>query len=102
MIILTGGAGFIGSCLLGKLNSMGIQDVLVVDHLGSTEKWKNLRGKQFADYVDKEDFLDALLNGDLGEGVETVFHLGACSSTTEGDAGYLMKNNYEYSKLLAQ
>ncbi len=102
MIILTGGAGFIGSCLLERLNREGLDDILVVDHLGTGEKWKNLRGKRFAEYMDKEEFLDTVVQGGLEASVEAVFHLGACSSTTETDAGYLMQNNTQYSRLLAQ
>jgi ADP-L-glycero-D-manno-heptose 6-epimerase len=102
MIIVTGGAGFIGSCLIAKLNQMGLTDILVVDHLGEGDKWKNLRGKRFSDYLDKDEFLDALFEEGLGQAVETVFHLGACSSTTERDAGYLMRNNFQYSRALCQ
>ncbi|RKY24647.1 MAG: ADP-glyceromanno-heptose 6-epimerase [Planctomycetota bacterium] len=101
MILVTGGAGFIGSCLVWKLNREGIRDILIVDHLGRDEKWKNLRGKTFADYVEKDSFLDALKKGVFDREAEAVFHIGACSSTTESDASYLLKNNYQYSKTLA-
>ena len=97
MIILTGGAGFIGSNLLKRLNEKGYNDILVVDNLGSSKKWKNLLGKNFSSYCSKEDFLEKLPS--LKE-VAGVFHLGACSSTTESDVDYLMKNNVEYSKML--
>jgi ADP-L-glycero-D-manno-heptose 6-epimerase len=102
MIIVTGGAGFIGSCMVAKLNQMGITDILVVDNLGDGEKWKNLRGKRFMDYLDKEELLDALMEDGLGQAVETVFHMGACSATTERDASYLMRNNYQYTRALCQ
>jgi ADP-L-glycero-D-manno-heptose 6-epimerase len=103
MIILTGGAGFIGSGVLRLLNDSGRDEVLVVDHLGTGQKWKNLVGKRFLEYVPKEQFLEQLLAGAFGEGaeVEAVIHLGACSSTTEANADYLYSNNFKYSQLLA-
>lgn len=99
-IILTGGAGFIGSCLLWKLNQEGITSIIVVDNLGSSEKWRNLSGKRFLDYVEKDDFLK-ILTGSVNIDISTIIHLGACSSTTQTDAAYFIKNNYEYSKSLA-
>jgi ADP-L-glycero-D-manno-heptose 6-epimerase len=102
MIIVTGGAGFIGSALIAALNTRGISDVLVVDHLACREKWKNLRGLRFADYIEKDDFLGLVIDKTLAGPIEAVFHLGACTSTTEMDASYLVKNNYQYSKILAQ
>lgn len=102
MIIVTGGAGFIGSALVAGLNKRNISDILVVDELGSDKKWMNLRDLSFADYVEKEDFLELVIEDKLDGHIEAVFHLGACSDTTETDCTYLVKNNYEYSKLLAQ
>ncbi|MHC4299547.1 MAG: ADP-glyceromanno-heptose 6-epimerase [Planctomycetota bacterium] len=102
MIIVTGGAGFIGSALIAKLNARQISDILVVDQLGKDRKWKNLRNLSFADYADKADFLEMVIGGRLDSSVEAIFHLGACSDTTEIDASYMMKNNYEYSKVLAR
>jgi ADP-L-glycero-D-manno-heptose 6-epimerase len=102
MIIVTGGAGFIGSALIAELNRRQISDILVVDELGTDQKWKNLRNLSFADYVEKDDFLDMVIEDKLDSSVDVVFHLGACSDTTETNASYLVKNNYEYSKLLAQ
>ncbi|MDD4907665.1 MAG: ADP-glyceromanno-heptose 6-epimerase [Candidatus Omnitrophica bacterium] len=99
-IILTGGAGFIGSCFLWKLNQQGFNNVLVVDDLRQDEKWRNLAGKRFADYIQKDGFLDILESGKIGA-VKTIVHMGACSSTTLNDAAYFLKNNYEYSKRLA-
>ena len=96
MLILTGGAGFIGSCFLAALNAAGREDVVVVDSLGSGHKWKNLVGKKFIGIVGKEDFLEMLGTEDLDE-VDAVVHMGACSSTTETDADYLYSNNYLYS-----
>jgi len=102
MIIVTGGAGFIGSALIAALNKRQITDILVVDELGTDQKWKNLRNLSFADYVEKDDFLEMVIEDKLNSSVDAVFHLGACSDTTETNASYLIKNNYEYSKLLAQ
>jgi len=102
MIIVTGGAGFIGSALIAELNRRQISDILVVDELGADRKWKNLRNLSFADYVEKDDFLEMVIEDKLDSPVDVVFHLGACSDTTETNASYLVKNNYEYSKLLAQ
>ena len=102
MIVVTGGAGFIGSRLVGALNQRGRSEVLVVDHLGCTEKWRNLNGLRFSDYMDRDAFMAALFNGDFGQRIEALFHLGACSSTTETDAGYLMENNYRYTYRLAE
>jgi ADP-L-glycero-D-manno-heptose 6-epimerase len=103
MIILTGGAGFIGSGVLRGLNDAGVGDVVVVDRLGSSEKWKNLVGKRYLDYLHKDQFIEQLLGGAFGEGkeIEAVIHLGACSSTTEADADYLWRNNFKYSQVLA-
>ena len=102
MIIVTGGAGFIGSALIASLNKRQITDILVVDELGTDQKWKNLRNLSFADYVEKVDFLEMVIENKLDGSIEAVFHLGACSDTTETDTSYLIKNNYEFSKLLAQ
>ncbi|MFC1737489.1 ADP-glyceromanno-heptose 6-epimerase [Planctomycetota bacterium] len=102
MFIVTGGAGFIGSALIAALNKRGISDILVVDELGADEKFKNLVNLSFADYVEKDDFLEMVLENKILPPIQTVFHIGACSSTTETNASYLIKNNYEYTKLLAQ
>jgi len=102
MIIVTGGAGFIGSAIIAALNSRSITDILVVDQLGTDQRWKNLQSLSFADYVEKDDFLEMVLERKITPPVEAVFHLGACTDTTETDASYLIKNNYQYSKLLAQ
>lgn len=99
-IILTGGAGFIGSCFLWKLNNEGIDRIIVVDNLNTSDKWRNLAGKRFLDYIQKDDFLRLLGEGKLGD-IGTVVHFGACSSTTFTDGAYFIKNNYEYSKSLA-
>jgi len=102
MLIVTGGAGFIGSALIAGLNQRNITDILVVDELGCDEKWKNLRKLSFADYVEKDDFLEMVIEGKIAPPIGAVFHLGACSTTTEKDCSYLIKNNYQYTKLLCQ
>lgn len=101
MIAVTGGAGFIGSALVWGLNQRGIDDVLIVDGLGEGDSWQNMVGLDFADYLDKDEFITRLEEGDLNGAVDGIIHMGACSSTTERDAGFLMRNNYEYTKRLA-
>jgi len=100
--VVTGGAGLIGSALVWCLNRHGIDDIIVVDRLDESEKWKHLVSLRFADYVDADDFASLVSDqsGYFGD-VATVFHLGACSSTTETDSDFLMRNNYEYTKGLA-
>jgi ADP-L-glycero-D-manno-heptose 6-epimerase len=103
LIVVTGAAGFIGSALAWRLNQMGRTRLLLVDELDLGGKWKNLVPLAYQDYADKADFLEAIRDGSLdGIEIEAVFHLGACSSTTEKDAGFLARNNYEYSKTLAE
>jgi ADP-L-glycero-D-manno-heptose 6-epimerase len=102
-IIITGGAGFIGSALVWELNRRGYENILVVDKLGTDEKWKNLVPLKFDDYMDGDDLL-ARVRGDaasLGK-TDVILHLGACSATTERDANYLMRNNFEFTKALCQ
>ncbi len=99
--IVTGGAGFIGSNIVAALNERGEDDILVVDILGSEEKWKNLVGLRFADYWEGDAFRYALQSDTLGE-VDTVFHMGACSATTEKNASYLADNNYRLTRELAE
>ena len=100
MIIVTGGLGFIGSNIIARLNDLGVDDILVVDDFTEGERIKNVRNLNFKDYIDKFDFLELLeKDRELGR-VSQVFHQGACSATTEWDGKYLMKNNFEYSKLL--
>jgi ADP-L-glycero-D-manno-heptose 6-epimerase len=101
MIVVTGGAGFIGSCFVKTLNDRRRFDVLVVDTLKHSVKWKNLVGKKFIDFVNKHDFIEQLLSGDYGAEIEAIVHLGACSATTETDGDYLLENNYRYSMNLA-
>lgn len=99
-IVVTGGAGFIGSNVVRQLNDRGMHNLIIVDDLGTDEKWKNLVGKSFADCIHKDTLFD-WLNGREDE-VEAFIHLGACSSTVETDANYLLENNYRYTVRLAE
>jgi ADP-L-glycero-D-manno-heptose 6-epimerase len=107
MIIVTGGAGLIGSAVVQRLNGLGREDILIVDHLGHTDKWRNLSPLRFMDYLEKDAFERMLDDGTLarrlpgGRTLDAVIHLGACSATTEPDATYLIRNNFEYSRKLA-
>ena len=101
MIIVTGGAGFIGSNIVHELNARGRSDILVVDDLQSGEKYKNLIGLHFIDYQHKDEFLKTFTKSDFfGLNIDAIFHEGACSDTMEYDANYMMQTNYEYSKEL--
>jgi ADP-L-glycero-D-manno-heptose 6-epimerase len=101
-IIVTGGAGLIGSAVIWALNRRGLEDILVVDRLDRSEKWRHLVPLRFADYVEADDLETGLKRGESLGDVATIVHLGACSSTTESDAAYLLRNNYEYTQRLAQ
>jgi ADP-L-glycero-D-manno-heptose 6-epimerase len=101
MIVVTGGAGFIGSVLIWKLNSMGISDILVVDETDISDRKANLANKKVADYLDKDAFMDGLKRGTLSGKVEAILHMGACSSTLVQDAAYFSKNNFQYTRDLA-
>ncbi|MDP3073212.1 MAG: ADP-glyceromanno-heptose 6-epimerase [Opitutaceae bacterium] len=101
-ILVTGGAGFIGSALVWALNQRGHTDIVISDFLGTDEKWKNLVALNYADYVDAAELRRRVATSTTGLGkFSAVFHLGACSATTEKDAGYLADNNYAYTKELA-
>lgn len=104
MYIVTGGAGFIGSAMIWKLNSMGIENILVVDNLACSEKWKNLVNRRYAEYMHRDAFIELVVNDTLedavGGEISGIIHMGACSSTTERDADFLMRNNLAYSKAL--
>lgn len=100
MIIVTGGAGFIGSNIVQGLNTRGIDDILVVDDLTDGHKCLNLNDADIADYMDKDDFLARIRGGQDFGAVEAVFHEGACSSTTEWDGRFVMNVNYDYTKAL--
>ena len=101
MIVVTGGAGFIGSNIVKGLNDKGRSDILVVDDLKDGTKFKNIADCDIADYMDKDDFLAQIKSGaEFAEPIEVIFHNGACSATTEWDGHYMMKINYDYSKAL--
>ncbi|MBU1097753.1 MAG: ADP-glyceromanno-heptose 6-epimerase [Ignavibacteriae bacterium HGW-Ignavibacteriae-2] len=102
MIVVTGGAGFIGSAIVWKLNELGEQEIVIVDELGSDEKWKNLTGLKYIDYYNKNEFIELIIEDAVPFEVDAIIHMGACSSTTEKDADYLMQNNYHYSQDLAK
>lgn len=103
MIVLTGGAGFIGSCFLQKLNDNGIKDIIIVDRLGSQEKWKNLVGKRFLKFVNKNEFLRSIAKDEYSnQRIDAIINLGACTVTTERDADYILSNNLNYSIELAK
>jgi len=102
MIVVTGGAGFIGSAVVWRLNQMGIDKIIIVDELGTDDKWKNLNGLKFADFFHKDDFMGLILQRSVPFKITSMIHLGACSSTTEKDADYLMDNNVHYSQELAK
>lgn len=101
MIVVTGGAGFIGSALIWELNNRGISDIIVVDHLGHSEKWRNLVPLHFKDYIDKKQFIQDLESNCFKKEITALFHLGACSATTQTDADYLIDNNYKYTLRIA-
>lgn len=98
MIVVTGGAGFIGSNIVNVLNQRGYEDILVVDHLKDGTKYANLVDLNIADYIDKEDFRTRLLLRNHFIDIEAIFHEGACSSSIEWDGKHMMENNYQYSK----
>ncbi len=100
LIVVTGGAGLIGSSVIKELNDQGLSNIVVVDSLKESEKWKNLVGKQFVEILEKEQ-LFSWLEGRESQ-VEAFIHLGACSSTVERNASYLLENNYRYSVNLAE
>jgi ADP-L-glycero-D-manno-heptose 6-epimerase len=103
LIIITGAAGFIGSALAWRLNQDGHNHLLLVDELGKSSKWRNLVPLAYHDYLDKADLTAAIADGRLDAlDVKAVLHMGACSSTTETDVAYLARNNFEYSKILAE
>ncbi len=101
MIVVTGAAGFIGRNIVEALNRMGYTNLLLVDLLGTDEKWKNLRGLRYEDIISPSDFLKKVENSQLPP-VKACIHMGACSSTTEKNADYLLENNYRYTRILCE
>lgn len=106
MYIVTGGAGFIGSVVVSKLNEAGITDILIVDNLGTSTKWKNLIGKQYSDYMHRDAFIAHVRAGNIPnisiESITGIIHMGACSATTEENLDFLMENNFKYTRELAR
>lgn len=102
MIVITGGAGFIGSAIVWRLNTLGNDNIILVDELGTTDKWKNLVGLKFQEFIHKDDFISAVIDDDFDFPIQAIIHMGANSSTTEKDADHLMSNNYLYTQELAK
>jgi ADP-L-glycero-D-manno-heptose 6-epimerase len=102
MKIITGGAGFIGSAICWRLNTVGNHDILIVDENLEGTKENNLSGLDYVDFIDKDSFLKKIQTGAINYKVDTIYHMGACSSTTEDNMEYLMENNVEYSKHLGK
>jgi len=101
MIIVTGGAGFIGSNIVKSLNERGHRDVVVVDDLSDGKKFRNIADCEIMDYLDKDQFIKKIQSNDsFPDRIDAIFHQGACSTTTEWDGRYMMEINYEYSKIL--
>src|SRR5947207_1136899 len=100
LIVVTGGAGFIGSATVRWLNDKGLNNIVIVDEFDKSEKWKNLVGKKFVDLLDKSQLHDWLIGKESL--IEAFIHLGACSDTMETDSAYLLENNYRYSVKLAE
>ena len=103
MIVITGGAGFIGSVLVWKFNQMGRHDIVVVDeNAPESPKWQNVAKRKFTDYLEHNAFLEKLEAGAFKGSLEAIVHMGAISSTTEQSRERLEKNNFEYTRRLAE
>jgi ADP-L-glycero-D-manno-heptose 6-epimerase len=101
MIVVTGGAGFIGSAIVWALNQRGKENILIVDHLAVSDKWRNLAPLKYLEYMEKGSFLDCIEGDSLPDNISCIIHMGACSSTTETDCSYLVENNFKYSQAIA-
>jgi len=99
MIIVTGGAGFIGSNTIKALNEIGEENIIVVDNIADSKKWENLIGKRFNEYVNKDDLWEWFRTNSF-ENIDAIIHLGACTDTLNTDFDYLIRNNYNYSRKL--
>ncbi len=102
LFVVTGGAGFIGSHIVKALNKRGHDRIIIVDELEKGDKWKNLRGLHYEDVVQPEPFRHTFVDELLPDEIDAVFHMGACSATTETDADYLLDNNYRYTRDLCE
>lgn len=102
MIIITGGAGFIGSAICWKLNLLSINNIILIDEDNLGSKQKNIANLKFADFIDKNSFINKVNKNAINFKAEAIYHMGACSSTTETNMDYLIENNVEYSKSLAK
>jgi ADP-L-glycero-D-manno-heptose 6-epimerase len=98
-IVVTGAAGFIGRNVVAELNARGTEEIVLVDELGKDEKWKNLVGLRYEDIVSPEEFLGLIEDGAFAD-ARSLIHLGACSATTEKDADFLLRNNYQYTRVV--
>ena len=102
MIVVTGGAGFIGSAIVWALNQRGKENILIIDHLGQdNDKWRNLASLRYLEYMEKDSFIDCIERDSLPDNISCIIHMGACSATTESDNSYLVKNNFKYSQAVA-
>ena len=101
-IVVTGAAGFIGANLVRALNDRGERDIIAVDRLDASDKFRNLVDCEIADYLDADEFLDRIADGDFDGEIEAVLHQGACSDTMERDGAFMMRNNYRYSARLLE
>ncbi|MGC1782422.1 MAG: ADP-glyceromanno-heptose 6-epimerase [Acidobacteriaceae bacterium] len=100
-IVVTGAGGFIGCNLVAELNTRGCEDLILVDSMGCDDKWRNLLGLRYEDILEPEEFLSHLEANKFSE-IDAIIHLGACSSTTERDADFLLRNNYHYTRTLCE